>query len=153
MHYDSHHSAVWHPSYPQGLDAYVQILLKHARAAAGGKCESRDTYVWWPCINATHNADPFGGNSFWLNPEQQENHLYLTDGRSLYVANVTAVTDVDPANAQETRSATYSWFKIIDIRTLVHDDTIAIRDEMQKLGVDVAELTQTFPSHTARLCA
>ena len=76
--------------------------------------------------------------------ERGELQLYLTDYRSLYVAEVLAVVsgelqDTDPAHvpAYYTKSKFRCdcWFKLGDIRALVADDTLADQDELRKLRV------------------
>ncbi|MBI2407329.1 MAG: hypothetical protein HYV19_03365, partial [Gemmatimonadetes bacterium] len=73
-----------------------------------------------------------------------ELQLYLTDYRSLYVAEVTGVAADDKKVTDPTHTPEYyrrdqlavdCWFKLGDIRALVHDDTLAVQDELRQLRV------------------
>lgn len=74
--------------------------------------------------------------------EEREGHLYLTDYRSLYVAHVGGIGPGDvrpPSSAYVPDYYTRSrldcdfWYKLMDIRRLVADDTIAVIAELKQL--------------------
>ena len=143
-----HLLAVWNPSYSDdALQQHLEILLRFAGAARSGEAEADEVYVWWAKIRSRnregrlpHHADVVG-----LDRQIQagvETHLYLTDYRSLYVAEVGEVTDDDvrrdagePAHiAPYTREhAVDFWFRLFDIRLLVSDDTPAVIGELRRL--------------------
>lgn len=73
-----------------------------------------------------------------------ELQLSLTDYRSLYVAEVLAVEEGDKKTSDRPHTPEYyrrdglscdCWFKLVDIRALVHDDTLAVQDELKQLRV------------------
>lgn len=145
-----HLLGVWNPSYEaDAMDAHIEVLLGHARAAREGRLENDDVYVWWGKLRSPYRQAPLPHLDEVLALDAQlagddEVHLYLTDYRSLYVAHLGGVSgdDVraDPHEAAHVpayyRTATLAadcWFQLWDIRRLVLDDTPAVTAELRHL--------------------
>ncbi len=143
-----HLLALWSPSYSgDALDAHLDVLLKWAGEHAAGRAESDDVYVWWAKIRSQnrdgrlpHHADVLALDA--QARDQVETHLYLTDYRSLYVADVGEVTDDDVREMQgelEHMPGYYAghaidfWFRLFDLRRLVTGDTVEVSAELKKL--------------------
>jgi len=96
-----HLLTLWSPSYSgDALDAHLDVLLRWAGEHAAGRAERDDVYVWWAKIRSQHRDGrlPHHADVLALDAQigaQVETHLYLTDYRSLYVADVGEVTDDD----------------------------------------------------------
>lgn len=146
-----HLLTVWNPSYAESaMDAHLEVLLsgaegrEHARAAE----DEEPPYVWWAKLKSPNRQQPLPHGAEVLALQAQigegaETHLYLTDYRSLYVGLVDEITDEDvlsdtPGEAEHMpayyrgRPADF-WFRLLDIRRLVADDTVATIAELQKL--------------------
>jgi hypothetical protein len=147
---DLHLVTVWNPSYAtDGLEAHVHMLLGHVRAARAGTAAWDDAYVWWGRVRSSNRQQPLAHlpQVLALNDtigERGELQLYLTDYRSLYVAEVLAVVsgelqDTDPAHVPayyaKSKFRCDCWFKLGDIRALVADDTLAVQNELRELCV------------------
>lgn len=146
-----HLLGVWNPSYDkEGMDAHLQVLLRHARAHRSEAGDEDDVYVWWGKVRSPNRQQPLAHLPEILSLESElagdhgrELHLYLTDYRSLYVAHVGEVTPDDileddedahvPAYYREQRLQCDCWFRLFDIRRLVADDTLAVIVELQQL--------------------
>jgi len=142
-----HLFTVWNPSYTEdALDTHLSILLDWARKKSAGDAAAEDVYVWWGKIRSKnrdgrlpHHKDVLAIDAQC--DEQTETHLYLTDYRSLYVAEVGEITDDDVRHDHEADHvpAYYEghaidfWFRLHDIRRLVSDDTPAVILELRKL--------------------
>ncbi|MGH7653542.1 MAG: hypothetical protein ACREN6_02660 [Gemmatimonadaceae bacterium] len=145
-----HLVAVWNPSYAaDALDAHVQLLLQHVRDADNELASWDDAYVWWGRVRSPNRQQPLGhlpqilALNYGLD-KRIELQLYLTDYRSLYVAEVTAVTTGNKSVDDPTHTPAYykrdslsadCWFKLLDIRALVDDDTPAVQEELTQLRV------------------
>lgn len=145
-----HLVSLWNPSYAaDALDAHAQLLLEHVRRAEANEASWDDAYVWWGRVRSENRQQPLEHlpQILALNEELEERgelQLYLTDYRSLYVAEVVAVKDGDKKTSDQTHTPDYyrrdglscdCWFKLVDIRALVHDDTLAVQDELRQLRV------------------
>lgn len=144
-----HLLAVWNPSYANDpLDAHVRVLLHWAERRRKGEAEDDDVYVWWARIRSPNRQDDLPHLADVLALQQQiddgvETHLYLTDYRSLYVGLLDEVTDDDilrewegeaghmPAYYREQRVDV--WFRLLDLRRIVADDTLAVIEELRRL--------------------
>src|SRR3972149_5108852 len=99
-----------------------------AGAGGGGQAEADEVYVWWGKIRSKNRDGRLKHHDqvTALDAQAQagtETHLYLTDYRSLYVAEVGEVTDEDVREDEgEARHAAF-WFRLFDIRRLVGDGT------------------------------
>ena len=145
-----HLVTVWNPSYAtDALEAHVQRLLHHVRAAQAGAGSWDDAYVWWGRVRSNNRQQPLEHlpQVLALNAdlaERGELQLYLTDYRSLYVAEVLEVASGELQNTDRAHVPAYyrdndlhcdCWFKLGDIRALVVDDTLAVQDELRQLRV------------------
>ena len=146
-----HLVAVWDPSRgPDSMNAHVQLLLDARRRQRAGELEDEDVYVWWGKIRSPNRQQPLPHIDEILRIDEAlrgddgpdaEVHLYLTDYRSLYVAHVGEVTadDVRTDDAEYV-PALYDgtqcdcWFRLMDVRRVVLDDTIGVVAELKKLN-------------------
>ena len=142
----SHLVTVWNPAYATDpLEAHLRILLDwDARA---GATNDDDVYVWWGKVKSGQRQQPMPhlGDVLALEGaagDDAEVHLYLTDFRSLYVADVHMVTTTDPrVDDHEHVPAYYAkhelpcdcWFLLRDIRALVRDDLEGVTAELAQL--------------------
>ena len=146
-----HFVDVWNPSYASNaMEAHLAVLLAAVKRFEEGKLEADDQiYVWWGKVRSANRQQPLRHLPAALEigaeleaDEDREGHLYLTDYRSLYVAHIGAIKpgeDVpsDPATvpayyAQNRLNCDF-WYKLLDIRRLVADDTIAVIAELKQL--------------------
>lgn len=145
-----HLVALWNPSYAaDALDAHAQLLLEHVRRAESGEASWDDAYVWWGRVRSPNRQQPLEHlpQILALNEgieEREELQLYLTDYRSLYVAEVLAVELGDKEVSDPAHTPAYyrrealscdCWFKLGDIRAFIHDDTLAVQHELRNLKV------------------
>lgn len=141
-----HLVAVWNPDYAvDAMDAHVNLLIERARAHRDGRLANEDdVHVWWGRIASPRRADPLPhlADVLELDDQIQDGvltHLYLTDYRSLYVADLSEVT-VDDVRARGADVPGYYrglecdvWFGVWDIRRVVAHDTPAVIQELRKL--------------------
>lgn len=144
-----HLLTVWNPSYSDSaMDAHLEVLLGWAQAHERAEADAEDVYVWWAKLRSVNRYQPLPHLEEILSIRNQvdagiETHLYLTDYRSLYVAELTDLTDENVPEAWEgeldhmplyyqDRLADF-WFQLGDIRLLVADDTVATISELQTL--------------------
>lgn len=145
-----HLVTVWNPSYAaDALEAHLRVLLDwDARATAGG---DDDVYVWWGKVRSGQRQQPMPhladilalGKDADADPsESRETHLYLTDYRSLYVADISHITTTDPRDNDATHVPSYyarsalncdCWFMLRDIRVLVRNDLEGVAAELSLL--------------------
>jgi hypothetical protein len=144
-----HLLTVWNPSYAESImDRHLEVLLGWAERRRESGAEREDQYVWWAKIKSANRQQPLPHTAEILGLQVQiergeETHLYLTDYRSLYVAHLDEITadDVpaDTPDEAEHMPAYYAgqqadfWFRLLDIRLLVADDTVATIEELRKL--------------------
>jgi hypothetical protein len=139
-----HLLTVWNPSYAESImDSHLAVLLGLAE-----RREREELYVWWAKIRSPNRQQPLPHIAEILAIQEQieageETHLYLTDYRSLYVAHLEEITDEDilaetpdeiahmPAYYAG-RQADF-WFRLLDLRLLIADDTVATIEELKKL--------------------
>jgi hypothetical protein len=139
-----HLVSVWNPSYAQdAMDAHLETLLSWAESAS----ETDDVYVWWAKLKSGNRQQPLPHREEILALDEQiqagvETHLYLTDYRSLYVALIDEITTDDllaDAGESDHMPLYYQgqmadfWFRLLDIRLLVSDDTVATIEELKRL--------------------
>lgn len=149
---DVHHLvSVWDPSRgpEDAMLASLRILLDARRRERDGDVSDDDVFVWWGKIRSPHRLQPLEQLPRILALDEllrgesgpdAEVHLYLTDYRSLYVGHVGEVTaeDVRDADAEYVPAlydgcACDCWFRLMDIRRLVLNDTLAVIAELKKL--------------------
>ena len=144
-----HLLSVWNPSYASdAMDAHLDNLLDWSRRHAEGKAGEDDVFVWWAKVRSPNRQQPLPHKDDVLRLDAQvqagtETHLYLTDYRSLYVADVGEITTDDVLKGVEADHAPryYAergyladfWFRLWDIRRLVADDTVAVVEELRQL--------------------
>ncbi len=160
-----HFVAVWNPSYSADpMDGHLAILLEQIRKHREEDQSSDDVYVWWGKVRSRNRVEPLPHDALIAEVADElaannstETHLYLTDYRSLYVGQITAmefdeVRDSDPGRvAKYMRKRSLSshspaageklpyelnvdcWFKLTDIRRLVLDDTVGVVGELAVL--------------------
>jgi hypothetical protein len=144
-----HLLTVWNPSYSDSaMDAHLEVLLGWAESHEAGEAEADDIYVWWAKLKSENRQQPLPHSMEILALQEQidagqETHLYLTDYRSLYVAQLDEVTDEDvPSDTEDEvahmplyyrgRAADF-WFRLTDIRLVVADDTPQTIEELKRL--------------------
>ncbi|HSW29064.1 MAG TPA: hypothetical protein VLH75_06140 [Longimicrobiales bacterium] len=143
-----HLLSVWNPAYSgDALDVHLALLLEWSRRAAAGEAEPDEVYVWWGKIRSRNRTGRLKHHDQVTALDAQaragvQTHLYLTDYRSLYVAEVGEITDDDVREDDGERDhvpAYYEghacdfWFRLFDVRRLVSDDTPAVIEEAAKL--------------------
>ena len=156
-----HALLVWDPArQPDAMEETLRLLLALARSAESLDEGEDDVYVWWGKIRSPNRQQPLphlddvlaldadvggaaaGDAADAMLDDEREVHLYLTDYRSLYVGHVAEVTADDPRDddGAHVPRALYPdgvscdcWFRLFDVRRLVHDDTRAVVEELRKL--------------------
>lgn len=144
-----HLVTVWNPSYAEAaMDAHLAVLLHWVAERDAGRAQPDDVYVWWAKLASPNRQGPLPHAADVTRLEEQiaagtETHLYLTDYRSLYVGRLDEVTadDVPGETPDEARHmpayyrgrAADFWFKLLDLRRLVADDTEATIAELKRL--------------------
>lgn len=146
-----HLLTVWNPSYEaDALQLHLEGLLRRMQEFRSGKADADDVYVWWGKVRSSNRQAPLPHltDVIALDPPAEpdadapEFHLYLTDYRSLYVAHVSEITQDDviaqdgdavPAYYAERGLNCDCWFRLWDIRRLVHDDTPSVVRELARL--------------------
>jgi hypothetical protein len=147
----THHLvSVWNPSYANNaMEEHLAVLLRLAGLRRERKVREHEVYVWWGRVRSAHrrtglpHVDELKAlEQILAGDHPPETHLYLTDYRSLYVAEVGEIRFDDLGDGEAGRVPTYYgaarlecdfWFKLWDIRRLVADDTLATIAELQKL--------------------
>ena len=128
------------------MDAHLRVLL---RQSAAGKEDSADRYVWWAKLRSPNRQQPLPHTEEVLSLQEQidsgvETHLYLTDYRSLYVGWLEEVT-ADPIRTDTPAELDHMplyykgkqadfWFRLVDIRRIISDDTPGIVDHLMGLS-------------------
>lgn len=141
-----HLVAVWNPGYASdAMDAHINLLVGRARDHRGGRLSGEDeVHVWWGRIASPRRKEPLPHLADVLELDDQlrahvPTCLYLTDYRSLHVADLSEVTVDDPRGRGGAVPDYYRelecdlWFGIWDIRQVVADDTRAVIQELGKL--------------------
>ena len=141
-----HLLTVWNPSYTDdALDAHLSVLLDWARRVDAGRADRDEIYVWWAKIRSKNRDGRLPHHADVLALDEQaragtETHLYLTDYRSLYVAEMGEITDEDvraEAGEVEHMPAYYKdhavdfWFRLFDMRRLISGDTLEVIEELK----------------------
>ena len=145
-----HLVSVWNPSYAiNAMEEHLAILLAMAKAYDTDQVTVDQLYVWWGKVRSSNRQQRLAHESEIeeLSRElaggaEREMHLYLTDYRSLYVAHIGAISMVDVSATDRAHVPPYypnlglacdCWFKLLDIRRLAHDDTLAVIHELAQL--------------------
>ena len=146
-----HFVDVWNPSYASNaMEAHLSVLLEWATKYDAEEVEEEEMYVWWGKVRSPNRQQQLKnldavlatGHELAEDPDR-EGHLYLTDYRSLYVAHVDRIaTDdvrvsspghVPPYYSSGNRLDCDFWYRLVDIRRLVADDTLAVIAELKHL--------------------
>ncbi len=147
-----HLLTVWNPAYAaDAFEAHVRLLLEWDAKYAAGSVADDDVYVWWGKVRSSNRLAPMPHLSDVLALDAQtdagadtddETHLYLTDYRSLYVADLLAIEADDPRRDDAAHVPAYyahkdlhcdCWFQVADIRALVRDDLEGVQAELTRL--------------------
>lgn len=146
-----HLLSVWNPAYANdAMEEHLAILLRRANAAGADVLHDESVYVWWGKVRSENRQRPLAHIedlrrlSSELESEERESlELYLTDYRSLYVAEVDEITEGELPDEQRPHAPDYyfgnqplncdAWFCVRDIRRLVVDDMPAVIAELRKL--------------------
>jgi hypothetical protein len=144
-----HLLTLWNPAYASSaLDDHLSLLLDWAERYRNGNAQDEDRYVWWGKVRSARRDAALPHLQEILDIQEQieravETHLYLTDYRSLYVGELDEITQDDvlretPAEADHIPSYYREhrvdvWFRLLDVRRIVADDTVAVIEELQKL--------------------
>ncbi len=149
----THHIlTLWNPSYADdAMEQHLALLLDRARMTADGQLAREECYVWWGRVRSQHrlqrapNQESIEAIARALDADEageSEIQLYLTDFRSLYVANVGDITIGELEPAEQGNTPVYYrtrglhcdyWFLLYDIRALVLDDLTGVGAELRKL--------------------
>ena len=153
-----HLVAVWNPATAEdAMEAHLELLLELMTRYRRGEVGEDEVYVWWGKIRSSNRMQPLAHlqDILRLDAEQlggftedgvveREVHLYLTDYRSLYVAHVGEITADDVRQEDDDPTAHIPsmyqpdvncdcWFRLFDVRRVVHDDTLQVVQELRKL--------------------
>lgn len=140
---------VWNPAYASdAMTAHVGVLLEAARRWNTGETEV-EPYVWWGKVRSPNRQQGLKHLPQILEiaaelagDEERECHLYLTDYRSLYVGQVDEITQNDvrgsdaghvPGYYTEAGLECDFWYRLLDIRRLVADDTPVVIAKLRAL--------------------
>lgn len=147
-----HLLTLWNPSYADdAMEQHLAVLLDRARRTTIGEQSADDRYVWWGKVRSQHrlqrapHQDDIEAIARTLDEDitdAGEVQLYLTDYRSLYVADVAEIAtgDLEPEE-RDAVPAYYErrdlhcdfWFLLADIRLLVADDLPGVIAELRAL--------------------
>jgi hypothetical protein len=141
---------VWNPSYASNaMEAHLAVLL--VAADRFNKHESdAEPHVWWGKIRSPNRRDPALKHLPDIleiaaeldRDDARDCNLYLTDYRSLYVGQVDAIVTDDvritdpghvPAYYAENGLECDFWYRLLDLRRLVADDTTMVISKLRSL--------------------
>jgi hypothetical protein len=144
-----HFVDVWNPSYASdAMTAHLAILLEAAERQKG---TDEEPYVWWGKVRSRNRRQELPHLTTILEigaeleqdvERERECRLYLTDYRSLYVGLVDAIVQHDVRAADGSHVPSYYtgnelacdfWYKLLDIRRLVADDTPVVIQRLAAL--------------------
>lgn len=147
-----HLLTVWNPSYARdAMEQHLALLLDLARQCADRRLDPDDRYVWWGKVRSPNRQQryPHAGDIRAIagalaadGGDALEVQLYLTDYRSLYVADVGEIVEGElepdeerhvPAYYGQARLSCDFWFLLADIRLLVADDLPGVVAELKQL--------------------
>src|SRR6476620_11159295 len=109
-----HLVTVWNPAYARNaMDEHLRVLRLWGRHYTEGSVTDDDVYVWWGKVKSSNRQRPMPHLADALavgdQPEGDEGevHLYLTDYRALYVADVIDVCSDVPASGEDAHVPSY----------------------------------------------
>lgn len=147
---ERHFVSVWNPSYAtDAMESHLEVLMLLARAYDAQEIGDDELYVWWGKVRSqnrqtqqAHLDEARQVAKELADGTRGETQLYLTDYRSLYVAEVDAIhfgelpgserPHVPAYYAREGLSCDY-WFRVLDVRRLVADDLPGVIRELRLL--------------------
>jgi hypothetical protein len=128
------------------MTAHLTVLLEAAQRTKGTEDAP---YVWWGKVRSPNRQQELRNLPQVLEiarelegDEDGECHLYLTDYRSLYVGLVDAITAEDVRRTDGVHVPPYYtanslecdfWYRLLDIRRLVGDDTPVVIEKLKAL--------------------
>jgi hypothetical protein len=140
-----HPVAAWNPLYTSDVDQHFSVLLDWSRRAK----EPDDVYVWWGKVKSlnrqepTKHKDDIRALAQALDADEPpETHLYVTDYRTLYVAELLGIEEGElppeeaghvPAYYRDKGFTCDFWFMVGDFRRLVTDDLPRVAAELRAL--------------------
>jgi len=130
------------------MEAHLAVLL--TAADRFDKRELDEPHVWWGKVRSSnrqqqelkHLPDILQIAAELDGDADRDCNLYLTDYRSLYVGQVGAITTSDvrktdsgyvPTYYTETNLECDFWYRLLDLRRLVADDTTAVISKLRSL--------------------
>src|SRR4051812_20716034 len=144
-----HFVDVWNPSISDAMTAHLGVLFEAAERARG---TDDAPYVWWGKVrsrNRRRQELPHLAAILEIAAEldrddggERECRLYLTDYRSLYVGQVDAIQREDVRTEDSEHVPRYYaehglecdfWYRLLDIRRLVADDTTVVIAKLKTL--------------------
>ena len=145
-----HLLSVWNPAYADdALNTHASLLRPLVREALAADDWDR-AFVWWGKVRSSRRLQPLEHLADILklgvglqSGDAPETHLYLTDYRSLYVAEVAAIAAENPDLGDPRHTPAYyarnqlvcdCWFMLVDIRRLVADDLMGVIDQLKLLS-------------------
>ena len=147
-----HLLTLWNPLYgPNAMEGHLEVFLGKVADFRQGKTDEDDVYVWWGKVRSQHRDKPLPhlNDITGLDKELAEHashpseiHLYLTDYRSLFVAEIGEITCDDMLKDDREHVPHYyarndlvcdCWFRLWDIRRLVSDDLVSVASELRHL--------------------
>ena len=144
-----HLVGVWNPSYAaDAMQVHTSLLFDWMHRFHDHKAADHDVYVWWGRVRSAHrqqvlpHLDRILALEEELADESRELQFYLTDYRSLFVAQVGRVTREDVRQTEPDHLPAYyhkldvvpdCWFALHDIRRLVTEDTLSVIHELTRL--------------------
>jgi hypothetical protein len=145
-----HFVDVWNPSIASdAMTAHLTVLLEDARRTRG---TDDAPYVWWGKVHSRNRRQdlPHLGTILEIASEldrdtedEREYRLYLTDYRSLYVGLVDRTSRDDIRASVPDHVPSYYgandlqcdfWYRLLDIRRLVTDDTSVVIAKLRTLS-------------------
>lgn len=147
---ERHFVSVWNPSYADdAMEQHLDLLLALAREYDTRNVGEDDLYIWWGKVRSpnrqteqVHLDDAMAVAAELEAGVRTETQLYLTDYRSLYVADVDAIHFGDlpdaeaphvPGYYRRSRLVADYWFRVRDIRRLVTEDLNGVIRELKEL--------------------
>lgn len=132
------------------MEEHLAVLLRSSAAQRSNPRGDYEAYVWWGSVRSTHRrselphlADIRAVDETLAGDNPPETNLYLTDYRSLYVADLAEI-QFGPLEQSELSHvpAYYAldhlecdfWFRLSDVRRLVSDDMAATIEQLKKLN-------------------
>lgn len=148
---ERHFVSVWNPSYADdAMEQHLDVLLTLAERQRVSSVADDDVYVWWGKVRSPNRQTPQANLDEARaiakaidDGARGETQLYLTDYRSLYVAEVEEIQFGELPDGERTHVPDYYaarelkcdfWWRVFDVRRLVTDDLNAVIAELKLLS-------------------